>query len=215
MDSSNSTTKDTRSQFIKPLINDFDLDVVDEALLHPEKQEYIDHFGFKVQVKTDNEYDQDTSESEDEFEDASSPKSSFKTKDTFISQEDYGIIPNTDPDAYTQVNVRGIAIQEELFLPKPEEEEEEEKMNTIEDWQLVSSVEKLGLVNSSSPATPPETSSTTDKVHNNISYYDLLLSKFARSGNQDSIKQAQLKEETSHNLELLKKQSSKGDTDWG
>ncbi|KAG1218682.1 hypothetical protein G6F35_008124 [Rhizopus arrhizus] len=33
----------------------YDLDVVDEALLNPHNTEFMDHFGFKIQVKTDDE----------------------------------------------------------------------------------------------------------------------------------------------------------------
>lgn len=235
MNDSNSTadtTTDSKGQFLKSLINDFDLDVVDDALLHPEKPEYIDHFGFKVQVKTDNEYDPDTSESEDEFEDASSLKSdNLKIKDTSLSQEDYGVIIPTTTVIDKSTIRRDSTIQEEqieFLLNKDtseEEEEEEEKINAMEDWHLISSVEKLSLVNSSVQIPLAETSAMMTDTSNKVSstsnstattsYYDILLSKFARLGNQDSVKQAQLKEETSHNLELLKEQSSKGDTDWG
>lgn len=43
---------------------DYDLDVVQDALLNPHHSEYQDHFGFRIQVKTDDEYDDDTSEDE-------------------------------------------------------------------------------------------------------------------------------------------------------
>ncbi|CAO3624739.1 unnamed protein product [Cunninghamella echinulata] len=39
----------------------FDLNVVEEVLQNPHDPEYTDHFGFKIQVKTDNEYEDDTS----------------------------------------------------------------------------------------------------------------------------------------------------------
>lgn len=145
----------------RPVLNDYDLDVVDEALLHPEKNEYIDHFGFRVQVKTDNEYDQDTSDSE--YEDASS------------TNKNQGY--NTDDASSSAVN--------DPVLPE---------VSQNEDWQIV-------------PNTP--------NIKGAPSYYDILLSKFSR--NCDSAKQAQLKEETSHNLELLKERSSadEQDTDWG
>ncbi|KAF7721125.1 GTPase-activating protein [Apophysomyces ossiformis] len=41
---------------------EYDLDVVDDALLNPDSGEYLDHFGFTIQVKTDDEYDEDTSD---------------------------------------------------------------------------------------------------------------------------------------------------------
>ncbi|EIE90101.1 hypothetical protein RO3G_14812 [Rhizopus delemar RA 99-880] len=46
----------------------YDLDVVDEALLNPHNKEFMDHFGFKIQVKTDDEgsSDEDTSDEEQE-----------------------------------------------------------------------------------------------------------------------------------------------------
>ncbi|CAO3647372.1 unnamed protein product [Mucor hiemalis] len=34
---------------------EYDLDVVDDALLNPNNSEYLDHFGFKIQVRTDDE----------------------------------------------------------------------------------------------------------------------------------------------------------------
>lgn len=38
---------------------EYDLDVVDDALLHPNNSEYLDHFGFKIQVRTDDESSSD------------------------------------------------------------------------------------------------------------------------------------------------------------
>ena len=35
---------------------EFDLDVVDDALSNPTNSEFRDHFGFRIQVKTDDEY---------------------------------------------------------------------------------------------------------------------------------------------------------------
>ncbi|KAL9549286.1 hypothetical protein MBANPS3_005280 [Mucor bainieri] len=40
-------------------IAEFDLDVVDDALLNPTSSEYMDHFGFKIQVRTDDESSSD------------------------------------------------------------------------------------------------------------------------------------------------------------
>jgi hypothetical protein len=57
--------------------------------------------------------------------------------------------------------------------------------------------------------------STTIEEKPSTSYYDILLSKFSRNSSfSDSSKQVKLKEETSHNLELLKEKSEQ-DTDWG
>lgn len=46
-------------------LHEFDLDVVDEALLNPHNKEFSDHFGFRIHVKTDDELDDDTSDSSD------------------------------------------------------------------------------------------------------------------------------------------------------
>lgn len=80
----------------RPVLNDYDLNVVDEAMLHPEKEEYIDHFGFRVQVKTDNEYDQDTSDSD--YEDASSTNKnqSYPTNDASSVNEP--VLPESGPN---------------------------------------------------------------------------------------------------------------------
>ncbi|KAI9483560.1 MAG: eukaryotic and archaeal DNA primase, large subunit-domain-containing protein [Benjaminiella poitrasii] len=40
-------------------MTEYDLDVVDDALLNPESSEYMDHFGFKIQVRTDDELSSD------------------------------------------------------------------------------------------------------------------------------------------------------------
>lgn len=40
-------------------MTEFDLDVVDDALLNPNNSEYMDHFGFKIQVRTDDESSSD------------------------------------------------------------------------------------------------------------------------------------------------------------
>lgn len=138
------------------VINDYDLDVVDEALLHPEKPEYIDHFGFTVQVKTDNEYDIDTSDSE--YEDASS------NKNTTTNGESLAVNENGDCSLPVSPNNNSITIKEEEIKSK--------------------------------------------------SYYDLLVSK-STTFHHDSEKQVKLKQETTHNLELLKENSLQEETDWG
>ncbi|RCI05877.1 GTPase-activating protein [Rhizopus stolonifer] len=70
-------------------INDFDLNVLDEAMLQPEKSEYVDHFGFTIQVKTENDTDssEDESEHETEFEDAQSIPSSTKEEEEEEQEE--------------------------------------------------------------------------------------------------------------------------------
>lgn len=142
-------------------MNLFDRSIVEEALLEPEKQEYVDHFGFKVGVKTDYEHDVDTSDS-----------------------DSGGEKQQLDDDKSNTSSVTQTRTKAPVLLD-----------NKSEDWQLVGSVEKL---NEAKP-----------------SYYDILLSKFSRtSGFDDSAKQVKLKEETSHNLELLKEKSEQ-DTDWG
>jgi hypothetical protein len=45
-------------------LHDYDLDVVDNVLNNPHQTEYYDHFGFKIEVKTDDE-DSDGSSDED------------------------------------------------------------------------------------------------------------------------------------------------------
>ncbi|KAI9252455.1 rab-GTPase-TBC domain-containing protein [Sporodiniella umbellata] len=47
----------------------YDLDVVDEALLNPHNKEFMDHFGFKIQVKTDDEGSSEDDSSSDEDDD--------------------------------------------------------------------------------------------------------------------------------------------------
>lgn len=171
------------------VINDYDLDVVDEALLHPEKSEYIDHFGFTVQVRSDNEYDVDTSDSE--FEDASTSSNNIKNRTSSsspVNEVQDGDSPSVLPDSC-----------------------ESSIINSNEDWQLVSNNTATAK---SSPTADAISATDTSKVAvPPTSYYDLLLSKCTRSSH-DSEKQVQLKQETSHNLELLKERSSE-ETDWG
>lgn len=40
-------------------LNEYDLDVVDDALQNPNNSEYMDHFGFKIHVRTDDESSSD------------------------------------------------------------------------------------------------------------------------------------------------------------
>ena len=47
-------------------MDEFDLDVVDDALLNPNSSEYMDHFGFKIQVRTDDESSSDDDSNFDE-----------------------------------------------------------------------------------------------------------------------------------------------------
>ncbi|KAI8646033.1 rab-GTPase-TBC domain-containing protein [Parasitella parasitica] len=204
---------------VKPVVNDFDLNVVDEALLNPEKPEYVDHFGFKVQVKTDQESDSSDSE-EEEFEDADSTKTSSDTLRSSASSQDNGAT-NTIPTV-TQQNVKGnnsIATDNCSSIETDRMDNDDclsidlAPHNNNEDWQMISSIEKLAS-NTISKNDHNINRPTHSPTPSTTSYYDLLLSKFTRTGHQNSSKQAQLKEETSHNLEKLKEQSSRGDIDW-
>ncbi|KAI9331903.1 eukaryotic and archaeal DNA primase, large subunit-domain-containing protein [Pilaira anomala] len=47
-------------------LNEYDLDVVDDALLNPNNSEYLDHFGFKIHVRTDDESSSDDDSDYDE-----------------------------------------------------------------------------------------------------------------------------------------------------
>jgi hypothetical protein len=76
---------------------EYDLDVVDDALLNPNNSEYMDHFGFKIQVKTDDESssddDSDFNASDDESTPAKHPQqnlnpSSSTTTTTATSDDD-------------------------------------------------------------------------------------------------------------------------------
>ncbi|KAI8984727.1 rab-GTPase-TBC domain-containing protein [Mycotypha africana] len=53
----NQQQQNEQQEHHRPMLNDFDLNVVDEALLHPDIPEYEDHFGFIIQVSSDHEYD--------------------------------------------------------------------------------------------------------------------------------------------------------------
>lgn len=64
---------------------EYDLDVVDEALANPNSAEYRDHFGFRIQVKTDDEQDDDSSDSDSDF---SEPDSKKKTKGAKVIDHD-------------------------------------------------------------------------------------------------------------------------------
>lgn len=216
------TSSASKSTTVKPVVNDFDLNVVDEALLNPEKPEYVDHFGFTVHVKSDHESDTSDSD-EDEFEDAASTKNSPNTPHLSISSQDDSStilivtqqqdVKETEPIATNSKSIVTDNIDNADTLST-----DFSSHYNNEDWQMISSIEKLG---------PNATTTSTSENDNNInrlthsptpsttSYYDLLLSKFTRSGYQNSSKQAQLQEETSHNLEELREQSSRGDIDWG
>lgn len=50
-------------------LHDYDLDVVDSVLNNPHQTEYYDHFGFKIEVKTDDEESVDTSDDDTDIED--------------------------------------------------------------------------------------------------------------------------------------------------
>lgn len=155
-------------------MNLFDRSVVEEALLEPEKPEYVDHFGFKVGVRTDYDHDEDTSDSD--------------CDQTGKLQQQLDDNDDDDDESNTSVT-------QSMTTPPPTTKATSVLLdNKSEDWQLVGSVEKL---NEAKP-----------------SYYDILLSKFTRTSSVgDSAKQVKLKEETSHNLELLKEKSEQ-DTDW-
>jgi hypothetical protein len=121
-----------------PVMNDFDLNVVDEALIHPEKPEYVDHFGFTVQVKTDNESDSSDSDDEQKQQDtltmsssSSSAHSSNKTAsyfDMLLSKLTRTESPSTEsPGSVNQKKLKEEAIQNLKLL------KEEQEGNAI-DW---------------------------------------------------------------------------------
>lgn len=70
---------------------EYDLEVVDDALLNPNSSEYLDHFGFKIQVRTDDEDssddDSDYNSSDDEV-DKHKPNVSLSTTTTATSDDD-------------------------------------------------------------------------------------------------------------------------------
>ncbi|KAL7323224.1 hypothetical protein PS15p_211157 [Mucor circinelloides] len=211
------TSSFSKANAVKPLVNDFDLDVVDEALLNPEKPEYVDHFGFTVQVKSDHE--SDTSDpDEDEFEDAASTKNSNDSSALSVSSQNESKDIHTIP-MVTQQNVNETNNKSSIATDSTENADTlstdlTSHNNNTEDWQMISSIEKLGS-NATTTSTPESDNRPTHSpTPSTTSYYDLLLSKFSRSGHHNSSKQAQLQEETSHNLEQLKEQSSRGDIDW-
>jgi hypothetical protein len=217
----------TKTNKVK-VMNDHDLNVIDEALLDPEKPEYMDHFGFTVQVKDDTEYDQDTTDSE-YYEDAST-STSAATSRSRKEESEYNLVSTTDTisdeeeasvvtqKSNTNTSSAVINDDESTVLPSSVNSSIILNQQPAEDWQLVSSsVEKLNSSgnNSDSASSSPFISAKTSPAPI-LSYYDILLSKFSRSNTVDQAKQVQLKQETSHNLELLKNKSTKkGETDWG
>lgn len=245
---SSSTNIESEDNMVK-VMNDHDLNVIDEALLEPEKPEYSDHFGFTVQVKEDTEYDQDTTDSEECcYEDASTSTSITSStalnqlnqleeeeeeedKDSLIKEEEKetnSVTQMTNNSASSTAVINDnecelIVLQEpssstatassSFILTQP-------TATATEDWQFISSNMAEEKLNNSS-----ETSSLNATTNSSfisaktsptpvLSYYDILLSKFSRSNTTDRAKQVQLKQETSHNLELLK-EKSKEETDWG
>ncbi|KAI8371274.1 rab-GTPase-TBC domain-containing protein [Choanephora cucurbitarum] len=82
-------------------LNDYDLSVLDEALLYPEKTEYVDHFGFKVQVKSEH----DTDSSESEFEDAQSLSSDLKIPKPDEEEDDTDWQSSTTVDKISVVSM--------------------------------------------------------------------------------------------------------------
>ncbi|CEP11275.1 hypothetical protein [Parasitella parasitica] len=78
----------------------FDLDVVDDALLNPTSSEYLDHFGFKIHVRTDDESssddDSDYNESDDEkgAGPLNDPNNSSSTTTTTATSDDDSVDTN-------------------------------------------------------------------------------------------------------------------------
>ncbi|KAI7899282.1 rab-GTPase-TBC domain-containing protein [Cokeromyces recurvatus] len=150
----------------------------------------VDQFDFQKVIPDDDVCNYSSS---DEFEDASSTK--------------VDSIENSDLQQYG--SLQGI------------------KIYNNEDCQTPSLPKQVSSSNSSSSNSRSSDSfikSTQTRqdsiVENNnsallVSYYDKLLAKFtSRKGNHNFTKQIQLKEETSHNLELLKEEQQE-DVDWG
>jgi hypothetical protein len=69
---------------------DYDLDVVDDALLNPENSEFLDHFGFKIQVRTD---DESSSDDDSDFEAEDNNKTKHNT--TAKEPEEEDLVPPT------------------------------------------------------------------------------------------------------------------------
>lgn len=89
---------------------DYDLDVVDDALLNPNNSEYMDHFGFKIQVKTDDESSSDDDSDFDSSDDECAPgkhaqqnlNSSCSNTTTTITSDDDSIDTNVTTPHHQQ-----------------------------------------------------------------------------------------------------------------
>lgn len=57
-----SSDSDSSSTDYHHPMHNFDLNVVHDALQNPNGSEFHDHFGFRIHVQTDDEYDEDTSD---------------------------------------------------------------------------------------------------------------------------------------------------------
>ncbi|KAI8368752.1 rab-GTPase-TBC domain-containing protein [Blakeslea trispora] len=123
-------------------LNDFDLSVLDEALLYPEKTEYVDHFGFTVQVKSEH----NTDSSESEFEDAQSLSSDAKTtkpeEDDDEEEEDSDWQSSTTTDKISVVSMPtpSTASYYDMLLSKFTRSDNPSKQLQIETYQ---NLEKL------------------------------------------------------------------------
>ncbi|KAI8149121.1 rab-GTPase-TBC domain-containing protein [Fennellomyces sp. T-0311] len=88
--------QDSHSEDERFSLCDYDLDVVDEALMNPNNSEYRDHFGFTIQVKTD---DEDSSDSDSDREEPLNKKghsaTSSEDDDTDFSADTAMTTPTT------------------------------------------------------------------------------------------------------------------------
>ncbi|KAL0091882.1 eukaryotic and archaeal DNA primase, large subunit-domain-containing protein [Phycomyces blakesleeanus] len=182
-------------------LSQFDLDIVDDALQNPHSSEFCDHFGFTIQVQTDDEATS-SSESEGEDDDQNSISDATRLDQPDSSVQDYRRHDNPGPPEKKYPKKKPAVLRTDthsrrtsINIERPSQVYQERQSKRL------SEIYKTAV--EASPAAP--------------SYYDMLKAKFGKPTQEnvhprETPRQIALKEETASSLKSLK--DTNNDYDW-
>lgn len=192
----------------------YDLDVVDEALLNPHNTEFKDHFGFTIQVKTDDEASSDQDSSSEEEADQNSEEKDVKQKSQEFEEvemnqnnKDNDINSTIKPSEDTSNNIHQAIYPD---TPNPFDDDNQSDRSSVS-RQRVSSVTSLSSDISRPSETLQQRRISRKSLINNRSL--VITKKFIHYNHKlDSERHAHLKQEAMDRVASCRENNT---IDWG
>ncbi|ORX54569.1 hypothetical protein DM01DRAFT_1407397 [Hesseltinella vesiculosa] len=150
-------------------LHDYDLDVVDEALADPNRNEYSDHFGFRIQVKTDDELSDDTSddETDDDLEayikQRSTPAAASDGDKPFPNNGSTDMDSSSDSESHHHHQDNTTSLTSSITTPHSSDEDEYSVDTTLTTPTAVHKSQRLSLSSVDNIVRPPASLSRPDE----------------------------------------------------